>query len=43
MYQRGVILSEFDETLWHAVVHKVTVYDEDEVQFIFGDGTMVNV
>jgi hypothetical protein len=37
------MLSEFDEALWYAVIHKVTVYDEDDAQFTFKDGKVVEV
>lgn len=38
-----MIISEFDEELWHAVIDKVTVYSEEDVKFTFRDGTVVKV
>ena len=34
---------EFDEKLWHAVVDKVTVYNDDRLVFSLKDGTEITV
>ncbi|WP_242975797.1 recombinase family protein [Desulfosporosinus sp. FKB] len=39
--QQDSILTEFDETLWYAVLDKVTIYASDNIQFTFRDGTVV--
>jgi len=41
LLQQDSILTEFDETLWYAVIDKVTVYASDDIQFTFKDGTVV--
>lgn len=38
---RQDILTEFDEDIWIAVIDKVTVYADNDVQFNFRDGTVV--
>jgi site-specific DNA recombinase len=43
LLKKDMIISEFDETLWHAVIDKVTVYAEDDVKFTFKDGTVIRV
>lgn len=35
------IVEEFDESLWYAVIDKVTVYSSEDIQFSFRDGTVV--
>ena len=34
---------EFDEKLWHAVVDKVTVYNDDRLVFSLKDGTEITI
>jgi hypothetical protein len=34
---------EFDEKLWHAVVDKVTVYNDDRLVYSLKDGTEITV
>ena len=34
---------EFDEKLWHAVVDKVTVYNDDRLVFSWKDGTEITI
>ena len=34
---------EFDEKLWHAVVDRVTVCNEDRLEFSLKDGTEITV
>ena len=34
---------EFDEKLWHAVVDKVTVYNDDRPVYSLKDGTEITV
>ena len=34
---------EFDENLWHAVVDKVTVYNDDRLVYSLKDGTEITV
>lgn len=41
LVQQDSILTEFDETLWFAVIDKVTVYASDDIQFTFRDGTVL--
>jgi site-specific DNA recombinase len=35
------LLTEFDEKLWSRLVDYATVYDKDNVRFIFKDGTVI--
>lgn len=35
------LLTEFDEKLWCSLVDYATVYDKDDVQFTFKDGTEI--
>ncbi|MCO5387761.1 MAG: hypothetical protein NHB14_20540 [Desulfosporosinus sp.] len=35
------IIEEFDESLWYAVIDKVTIYSSEDIQFTFRDGTVV--
>jgi hypothetical protein len=35
--------SEFDEKLWHAVVDRVTVYNDDRLVFSLKDGSEITV
>lgn len=39
----NVVLTEFDEMLWYAVIDKVTVHSYNEIEFTFKDGTVVKV
>ncbi len=41
LLQQDSVLTEFDETLWFAVIDKVTVYATDDIQFTFRDGTVI--
>lgn len=34
---------EFDEKLWHAVVARVTVYNDDRLVYSLKDGTEITV
>ena len=34
---------EFDEKLWHAVVDKVTVYNDDRLVYSLKDGTEITI
>ena len=34
---------EFDEKLWHAVVDRVTVYNDDRLVFSLKDGTEITI
>ena len=34
---------EFDEKLWHAVVDRVTVYNDDRLMYSLKDGTEITV
>lgn len=34
---------EFDEKLWHAVVDRVTVYNDDRLVFSLKDGSEITV
>jgi hypothetical protein len=34
---------EFDEKLWHAVVDRVTVYNDDRLVYSLKDGTEITV
>ena len=34
---------EFDEKLWHAVVDKVTVYNDDRLVYSLKDGSEITV
>ena len=34
---------EFDEKLWHAVVDRVTVYNDDRLVYLLKDGTKITV
>ncbi|NSW92816.1 MAG: hypothetical protein HPY74_19615 [Firmicutes bacterium] len=43
LFQKDLVLSEFGETLWHAVIDKITVYSENDIQFTFSDGTVIRV
>lgn len=43
LLQSGVFLTEFDESLWYAVIDKVTVYAGDDVHFTFKNGTVIKV
>ena len=40
--QKGVV-TEFDETLWYALVDYVTVHGKEDVRFTFKDGTEIKV
>lgn len=35
------VLTEFDEVLWFTVIDKVTVYNDDEIEFAFKDGSVL--
>jgi len=35
------LLTEFDEKLWCSLMDYATVYDKDDVRFIFKDGTEI--
>lgn len=35
------LISEFDVRLWHTLIDKVTVHGEDDIRFIFKDGTVI--
>jgi len=39
--EQDSVLTEFDETLWYAVLDKVTVVASDDIQFSFRDGTVI--
>lgn len=41
LIQQDSILTEFDETLWFAVVDNVTVLSAEDIQFAFRDGTVI--
>lgn len=41
MSQKDSVLSEFDESLWFALIDKVTVYAADDIQFTFRDGMVI--
>ena len=41
LVRQDSILTEFDETLWYAVIDKVTVYTTDDVQFTFRYGSVI--
>jgi len=41
LLQQDSVLTEFDETLWFAVIDKVTVYASDDIRFTFRDGTVI--
>ena len=41
LLKKDIIISDFDEALWHAVIGKVIVRNEDDVKFIFKDETVV--
>ena len=41
LVQQDSILTEFDETLWFAVVNNVAVHSADSIQFAFRDGTLI--
>ena len=41
LLQQDSVLTEFDETLWFAVVDNVTVHSADNIQFAFRDGTVI--
>ncbi len=43
LLKKDMIISEFDEALWHAVIDKVIVRNEDDVKFIFKDETVIRV
>lgn len=43
LLRQDTVLTEFDEDLWIAVIDKVTVFAEDDVRFIFRDGTVIKV
>ena len=32
---------EFNETLWYALVDRVTVYNDEQIVFTFTDGTEI--
>ena len=34
---------EFDEKLWHAVIDRVTVYNDDRMVYLLKDGTEITV
>ena len=41
LLQQDSVLTEFDETLWFAVIDKVLVNAADDIQFTFRDGSVV--
>ena len=41
LLQQDSVLTEFDETLWFAVIDKVMVNASDDIQFAFRDGTLI--
>ncbi len=41
LLEQDSVLTEFDETLWFAVIDKVTVFADDDIQFTFRDGTQI--
>ena len=43
LLRQDSVLTEFVETLWFAVMDKVTVYASDDIQFTFRDGTVIKV
>ncbi len=40
--QEGLLV-EFDEGLWNAIVDRVIVHSENEINFVFKDGMEVNI
>ena len=47
-YQRDVLSErsttiEFDEKFWHAVVDRVTVYNDDRLVYSLKDGTEITI
>ena len=36
-------VTEFDEKLWHAVVDRVTVYNDDRLVYLLKDGSEITV
>jgi len=40
--KRDGLISEFDEQLWHSLLDFATVHDENDVRFIFKDGTEIS-
>ncbi|OPX87242.1 MAG: hypothetical protein A4E53_02559 [Pelotomaculum sp. PtaB.Bin104] len=41
LLQQDSVLTEFDESLWFAVIDKVVVHSADDIQFTFRDGTVI--
>ena len=39
----GATPIEFDEKLWHAVVERLTVYNDDRLVYSLKDGTEITV
>lgn len=37
------IVTEFHEDTWYALLDYVTVYDKEDIRFIFKDGTDIRV
>lgn len=42
LVRQDSILTEFDENLWCAVIDKITVYSDEDVQVTFRDGTVID-
>lgn len=40
--QEGLV-TEFDEDLWYSLIEYMTVFDKEDVRFIFKDGTEIKV
>ena len=40
---RPLVIDEFDESLWLAVIDKVIIHDADDIHFTFKDGTVIKV
>jgi site-specific DNA recombinase len=40
---RPLVIDEFDEKLWLAVIDKVIIHDANDIHFTFRDGTSINV
>ncbi len=43
MQELDTLPIEFDESLWNAIIEKVTVYADKRMEFLFKDGKAISV
>lgn len=38
---QDMMITEFNEALWHALIDRVTVCSDNKIEFTFRDGTVI--